>query len=378
MKQIIVVGEPGKFNKFFEYFEDFPGKVQFFEHSEFISLKANHVDDYVFIGFGDKPEDYKINYFLENLQNVHLLIDSKNDSIDALKHMKNWCQSNFWVSGFVDISLDPEFYLPFFQKLIIDTSGGTEELQNISDSVDELISSTKGQLAKIKSIYEEVVPKRSQDIKGVSFLSKYNVGEKPGGEFFEVIARNNKLLFFLSSSSSYVSSSLILSYFNYLQQEKNINLENLEKFLANLSTEVGDLIKDEGNEIQLLLFIVDMGSLELKGYNFGQSVIVRKNETYSVDEVRLNSEGMKKAFFSFKLERGEKFVVLSPGLMKNFELNRPKEKTIEFVREQFKLRPIELLDEIFFHLKRGRDSMFLTYDGSGVCFDIDENVIMEI
>ena len=73
------------------------------------------------------------------------------------------------------------------------------------------------------------------------------------------------------------------------------------------------------------------------------------------------------------IKRSEKVCLLSPGLQKNNDFIGRK-KLVDIMN----LDNRDILDEVFFKLKRNTENDFLQYDSSMILLEVDENAIISI
>ena len=77
------------------------------------------------------------------------------------------------------------------------------------------------------------------------------------------------------------------------------------------------------------------------------------------------------------MKRGEKIIVISPGLRKNCKDFMDGRPIIRYLSKHFEENPFEILNEIFFQLKKDKDSDFLPYDASSIIIEVNKNVLVQ-
>lgn len=256
----------------------------------------------------------------------------------------------------------------------------SKDLLKVGEGINQLVAQSLQELQRVKKIHETLVPLRTEQMKGLSIMSKFAAGETSGGEFYDVIQGEEEFSIVLTHSRSYVVSSLVLSAFEEFRKEQDFGLEKIQKF----SVDLAHMIKQEAGmkpfeELQLFLARVDMKSLVIEGVNWGHSQLVSSGDFFvGENDFPIDSSFVEKSTFQNKLARSESYVLLSPGLRANCGDRIEGERLISYVRRMMQDGPKKALQEIFYQLKKGRESSFLTYDATSVFIEVDPNVIVQI
>jgi len=235
------------------------------------------------------------------------------------------------------------------------------------------------QMQRVKKVYEQKAPKRLENFKGVSVLSKYTAGEDIGGEFFDVFTKDNKIFMLMSACSSFLGSSSILQAFSEFKEKQQITKENEETFINNIRMDLKDINSDREDKVvnELFTCILDVNTMKLEGHSFGnfqllcsgsQAIDMDKNDFCAVNE---------DARFEVILKRGERFILNSPGFIKNWNTKTPGFLIEELLMKK-SLKSLGLLDEIYFQLKKDSSTGFLPYDASSIILEVQKNVIVQI
>lgn len=258
----------------------------------------------------------------------------------------------------------------------------TMKLKNFGEDLNEMVNLSLGELQRVKKIHEIVVPLRSEKVKGLCVSSKFAAGESSGGEFFDLVKGDSEILVLLTSSKSYVASSIILSHFELLREKKESNKAIMSSFLEDLINELRDLDlldRSKPDQVQASILRVDLKTMTIEGFSFGKCQISSTSRSISIENNHpMNENFFDKAFFQFKMERGESLAIFSPGVQENFRENGSSEKISEIVSEKLDEGAREFLDEIFFHLKRNLDGDFLKHDASVIYLEVDPHVIIQV
>lgn len=256
----------------------------------------------------------------------------------------------------------------------------SKDLLKVGEGLNQLVTQSLQELQRVKKIHETLVPIRTEKMKGFSITSKFAAGESSGGEFYDVIKGEEEFAIILAHSRSYVVSGLILSAFEEFKKNKSFGPDHIQKF----SVELAQIVKREVGpkayeELQLLLARVDMKSLMIEGVNWGHSQLLSSGDFFvGENNFPIDSSFVEKAAFQNKLTRSGSYVLLSPGLRADCGDRIEGESLMSFVRRMMPDGPQKTLQELFYHLKRNRESSFLKYDATSVYIEVDPNVIVQI
>lgn len=347
-----------------------------------------------------------------NPTNTALFLVNENSNISSsITEFINNSQLKDFLWGCLFETADLKIYLPIINRAIsmlcnftnsnssVLSNGqslvDTEELVALHDNLNLVLEDVDYQLGRIKKLHELYMPKRYQELKGLSIFSKYAVGSSSGGEFFDIINNNRKVGVILSSSASHLISGMVLSNFSTLREEPNLNLSHLETFIKSLIKDVDTSFKYNNSYqetpiniqnitpktrpiLQLLVAEIDLRNLQIQGYNIGHSLLVSNKENALPECYQsLNNISFQKAFFKFRLTRGEKLVLISPGYRYNTQDKINEELIIDFTKKQLQNKIFAIADELFFQLKKSETNDFLKYDASTLIVEVNENVIIE-
>ena len=148
--------------------------------------------------------------------------------------------------------------------------------------------------------------------------STFAAGHQPGGEFFDIIDDNNTLILFLSRCRCYKSSDIVLTFFKEFKfsgKEKNI-----EVLADNIASNLFHHNVDK-KRTELMLFTIDLKTLQGKGLNFGNHEVLSTRGGYSIppNDCPIKTGPTDKTSFAFSLARGETVICLSSGLKTNYK-----------------------------------------------------------
>ncbi|MBT7610407.1 MAG: hypothetical protein HN576_11670 [Bacteriovoracaceae bacterium] len=326
---------------------------------------------------------------LKDLENIHrdlsrrLFIAVSFKSISVAEKLDFYQKTSEIKSlkGVIDIDKEYEFNLPVLN------SAYQGELENLmissifSKDVEEILSQSLSDLQRLKKVHERIVPIRQETIKGLTITSKFGAGESAGGEFLDIVKGDKECLVLLSSSSSYVVSSIILTHFEYFRDKKHFSLEEIERFLRELSADIKERDFVRGDEKNLDVFIarIDLNSLTMEGMYFGDFELYRsKSENLVGNDLPLDEMFFERGYFSSRLKRSEKLMIVSPGFKKNMNELYPGLSVKKILAGFENQTPRQIINEIYFQLKKNISGDFLAHDATVIHIEVDQNVIVQI
>lgn len=254
------------------------------------------------------------------------------------------------------------------------------QMVRFSQEMDELIRSAHQDIHRAKKIHEDVVPKRMEELKGITLYSKYAVGEGAGSEYFDVIRGSHHSHLIFLHTNSYLASSCLMGLLNKFKDTP----EGLDTslFLQEASMEVKALNahKKKPIKVELLVVRIEHGSFKCDGYSFGSfELFSRKSGFLSKGTAQdLTLDEIDSAHFSFQLERGEKVIVFSPGFIFNWDEKQLGSDRERFVEANPQLTCPELLMELFFQLKKQSSGDFLAKDATAVMMEVSRHAIQQV
>lgn len=255
-----------------------------------------------------------------------------------------------------------------------------EQMVRFSQEMDELIRSAQQDIHRAKKIHEDVVPRRMEELKGITLYSKYAVGEGAGSEYFDVIkgAFHSHLIFL--HTNSYLASSCLMGLLNKFKDRPD-GLD-MDLFLQEAGLEIKALNahKKRPIQIELLVMRLEHGTFKCEGFSFGafelfsqKTGFIPKGTVASFDLEKLD-----RARFSFRLDKGEKVVVFSPGFIFNWDEQRQESSRDGLVGASTHLTPPEILMELFFRLKKQSSGDFLAKDATAVIMEVSRHAIQQV
>ncbi len=267
----------------------------------------------------------------------------------------------------------------FFERQFKLNSILKSQLITINKELAELSTGVESQIVRVKKAYEQNIPKRLEKFQGVQILSKYSAGENLGGEFFDMFSVENKVFLLMSSVSSYLASSSVLEYFADTKTQGVISRDAEKELIEKITSEVERMNGDRKNKIELNIstFIIDLGTLEVSGHSWGEFQVLSSNPEHNKFFHNNEYTDFESSAFEFKLDRGERFIINSPGFIRNWSQTNSN-MLIEELLVSSKMKSLEVLDEAFFNIKKNSADGFLPYDASAVLVEVQENVILKV
>jgi hypothetical protein len=253
------------------------------------------------------------------------------------------------------------------------------QLYSINKELTDVMGGVESQLLRVKKTYELKAPKRLEEFKAFKIFSKYAAGENMGGEFFDIFAKDNKIFCMMSSTSSYLISNSILQEFTELKTRNSISPQDEESFMKNIKKEVEILNSSKKKIIDVDLFtcILDINTLQLSGHSFGKFNILSSNMKNSCDLSNSAEQDFDDTQFDILLQRGERILINSPGFVKSWAVTDPKFMIEELIINS-NIKAIDVLDEIFFQIKKDSINGFLANDASSILLEVQKNAIVQI
>lgn len=263
----------------------------------------------------------------------------------------------------------------FFWRQRVERMRLREQMVRFSQEMDSLIQNAQRDMQRAKKIHEDVVPRRVEEVRGLNLYTKYAVGDGAGSEYFDVLRENQKTHLIFIHTNSYLASSCLMGL---LAKHKSGHADR-QSFLAEARMEIKGINshKKVPVQVQLLWMTIDQAGLQCEGQSYGDFQVI--NQERGVIEIPngVSFLGEQEGNFDFRLTRGEKLVVFSPGFISNWDSSQ-KKKRDAFCDEQKKLSPQDLLMELFFQLKTSSSGDFLVKDATAVLMEVQRHAIQSV
>jgi hypothetical protein len=253
--------------------------------------------------------------------------------------------------------------LQFFWSILEEQKTLQKKLARFSQDLDLLMQKAEVEMDRARRVHETLVPKRSEEIKGISFQTRYATGDGAAGEFHDLIETTNSTYFILASSESYLISGALMSI---LDTEKSKNF-NPMKFLkiAEAEAETVNASKKKKAKVDIAILEVDYSKMMLRLHGSDQIGV------YSPSKGKIELDG------EYALSRNEKIIVFSPGFLFNWKETHPSVEIGTYLKG-IKASPSELLPELFYELKLDEESQYMKKDATAMMMEVKRYGIREV
>lgn len=264
--------------------------------------------------------------------------------------------------------------LKFLWNILEEQKNLQKHIVKFSQELDQALLGAESEMLKAKKIHEVLIPKRSEEIKGVSFLNKYASGDGGGGEFYDLHHTGNKIYQILLSSQSYLISSSLIGVLN-LHKQKDFQPE---AFLLDARTEIQTInsAKKKKSEAEVIVIEMDTSQLTLKLYGWGQAEFY--SQFKGKVDLGLSASQGSTVSLPYQLSKAEKIIVFSPGFIFNWREGRIKKELYSFLKDHHQLTQTDLMMEIFLQLSLVKETDFLSKDATVVMMEVNRHAIHQI
>lgn len=260
--------------------------------------------------------------------------------------------------------------LQFLWSLLEEQKKLQNHIVKFSQDLDMTLQSAENEMLKAKKLHNLLIPKRADEIKGVSFINKYAVGDGGGGEFYDLLQFGQKVYqVFISSQSYLISSSLV----GILNQHKQ-NDFSPSAFIQDAQNEIQTInsSKKKKSNVEVVVLEMDTSLLSLKAHGWGSL------EGYSLHKGKIELGLGSGPLTNYQLEKGERIILLSPGFIFNWQEGQINKDFYTFLNNHQQLTQNDLMNEIFLQLSLVKDAEFLTKDASVVMMEVNRHAIHKI
>lgn len=256
--------------------------------------------------------------------------------------------------------------LQFFWNMLQEHRQLQKHMVEFSQELDQVLQTAQVEMARAKKIHESLIPKRSDEIKGVQFLTKYATGESGGAEFSDLYQTSSKAYQFLISSDSYLISSSLMGLLN---THKTAEFDP-KKFLSDAQADISAVnsSKKKKAQVDILVLEMDLSHLGLRAYGTSGAQVHSQQK----GKVTLSADS------DYKLSKGEKLIVFSPGFLFNWKERTHSQDVHAFVGSHASMGRQELMTELFFQLRQEKDSQFLRRDATVVMMEVNRHGMHQV
>lgn len=255
--------------------------------------------------------------------------------------------------------------LQFFWTLMQEQKVLQRHMAEFSQELDQVLQDAESEMVRAKKIHETLIPKRSEEIKGIHFFNKYATGDGGAGEFYDLLQTPGKVYQILVSSESYLISSSLIGLINSSKKSEF----NPTAFLNDAEADIHTInsSKKKKAKVEILVLELDLTQLLLKSW--GKS----KVEIYS----QLKQKRELEAGDTIHLARGEKLIVFSPGFLFNWREGNQQQDIYSFINNHQGLSQQELMTELFFQIKQ-MEGEFLKKDATIVMMEVNRHGMHQV
>ncbi len=253
--------------------------------------------------------------------------------------------------------------LQFFWSILEEQKDLQKKLARFSQDLDLLMQKAEVEMDRARRVHETLVPRRSEEIKGISFQTRYATGDGAAGEFHDLIESANETYFILVSSESYLISGALMSILN-TEKAKNFDPQRFLK-LAEEEAETVNASKKKKAKVEISILEVDHSKMLLRLHGS------EKLGAYSP------SRGPIELSAEYALSRGEKIIVFSPGFLFNWKETHPGQDVASYLKMS-KLGTSELLPELFYELKLDEESQYMKKDATVMMMEVKRYGIHQV
>jgi hypothetical protein len=337
-------------------------------------------DETVVFHIKDKKDIQAIESFTEKIRDFFVCFNWNSLEEGLQERIKLFYTTHPQVTGLIDLGKPLEFHLPLLASSFRKGLEDKIDLGEVSQQMNKIVGRSLAELQRLKRLHEKIVPMRQENYKGLNIVSKFGAGESSGGEFFDIVKGDKQFLVLVTSSSSYVVSSMVLTHFEYFRDKTLFSNEEMEKFLTNLSHDIRDRGFDDTDHrvVEIFLMRIDINSLQIEGHQFGEFELKSLKGVHTKsNELPLDDMFFEKSHFVSRLNRGEQLLILSPGVLRNFQ-TRKEELPSSFYTDLFDQAPNQMINEIFFQMKKEVKGDFLDHDATVIYLEVNPNVIVQV
>jgi hypothetical protein len=269
--------------------------------------------------------------------------------------------------------------LEFLSSIVEEKKNLKQQMIKFSEEIDFLVQSAEGEMLKAKRIHESVVPKRVEEFKGITLMSKYAVGSGAGSEYFDLIRGSHHSHLIIIHTSSYLASSSLMGIINKYKGE-NSGL-NFDLFMNEAEIELQAINANKKKPVRVEMFLMTINNLDLScsGYSYGSFDLISRKEPKALPSVESFSLSQKaRAYFEFQLTREEKVIVFSPGFIFNWKEQLPQVSLKDFTLNGLEGENGDLLVELFFQLKKKLKDDFLSKDATAIVMEVKRHAIQKV
>ncbi len=363
------------------------------------------IENIQFKNFKNKTQSFSnnlciLNYDVEDEEDIESILTernfpiiihfNKNQKIDFQKNFQSQFQNIF---GFIDTQEDSFLNKPTIVNYILQfIERSHNNLKNLHKNVEEILYKTQKELDVVREIHQNIVPFREFQSKKLNSIYKFSSGEASGGEFFDHKYFQNHYVQILVRSNSYLATTYIISEVERLKRnfshitQSDLNLEEdkkVEIFAEKIHDFVKNLIKiqhDMQAHIEYFVSIIDSEQLFMNVWSQSQCVLLINGQEFELEQ-RAVLFPNKSIHRKIRLQPQSILTLFSSGFQSNARISGNWDRLLFIAtnyainhrqlinsakevdqQESNVLSAKNLLNELFFELKKHSERTFLKYD----------------
>lgn len=265
--------------------------------------------------------------------------------------------------------------------------GQRREVLAINKRMENLIYQVSREFDLALKLQRKLSPVELPHLTGFEFSSKFNYGNKSGGDYFDVFELPEKMKFvvLLSSCSGYAVSALLISTLlkSSAPRPKSGTMTaigQMEQLAAEMKTEM-----TANDRCSLVYALFDRRSFELDLVGCGSlAVVIQRMGKEKVEVLSLSAQpltkdsNLKLSSQKISLQPKDRVIFVSSGVLKEpnpqgqeFGLDR----LVEVVRKAYKSNVHEMRNEILFQLERFSQQKDAQFDQTVIVSEVKDKVI---
>ncbi len=251
----------------------------------------------------------------------------------------------------------------------------SNKIESLSSELKSVVGLLEKEVYFSRDRYKQVRKKLEKSIGNLKFSSIYKVGLNSGSEINEIFEKNGKTYWTSFSTSTYSASA---DFIRELEQFLG-NDENFDQFTERVIDIVEKNHFDSSN-LKTFLLEIDQGRLRAKGFLWGDYYLLsnEKKNIHFPKMIPLEKEFIDQARVSLQLEREEKLLLISPGVLKNFDHVRDQDSLVKFCLSHIEKGQEDLLDELMIELKMKYNDDFFENDSFLTYMEVSPNAILAV
>jgi hypothetical protein len=253
------------------------------------------------------------------------------------------------------------------------------QLEGLIDNYNEVVEHLEKKLKLNKDAFDKYRQNRTVKTQAFDFYYQFKIGVNPGAEYCEFIENNDSIFMVHFSTSKYSESSLFLAYLEHLKTSKEAL--SIFQVFDNLVLQLEDFYGEERKEYDVALFLMEIKTKKLSaniirygGYEFYSSF---KNNSILGNSRPLNKAFVNSCLTQLNFQRGEKFVLLSPGYIRNYDSVTQGQEIDQFIYDHIEHAGKDIIDELLIKLTTPNET-FAQNDAHILLGEVSAHAISEI